>query len=164
MLVAIGGGHVVFAHAGRDSLIDRVQARTGEQSRPHQSVVASIAEAFEGRGISPRRVGIRAFFGVDHRAFGHPLHEDHDGSEENRLIVEHIARQWPAWSDRIVTVEDNVAYLSLRCLIQAETVRLGFRSFGYEKVLPISGAYGHTRHPDPALKQARNLIIVHRTS
>lgn len=159
VLVAAGRGLVIAAHASRDSMLDRAFIRNEAPPREYASVVRSIiGHASKSGHVLPKHLSLRGFFTLPAEDFPHPPSHP-DWGAENVQLAEFIAGKW---GPHIMTGPD--LHLSIPELIKAQGAEHRFGRVGVEKDLPRSGAFGYTRHANEAMRTARNLVIVHRTS
>ena len=163
LVVATGGGYLIAAHAGRDSLLDRRAIVEGVR-REHEGVIYAIAAEFAKLGISSHEVVLEAFFSIAPEAFGHPLGHPVHG-RYNCCMVRWIEKRWGKMLDGIVTVKDGVAYLDLPKLIFAQAKAVGFHADLDERwggtFWGDFDNFASTRSDAP---RARNLIIARRVA
>lgn len=164
VLVASGGspsGKAVclVAHAARDSLIDREFIRTGvlTPGREYVSIVEHMAAAARNLGVDPSYLDMKALFSLPAEVFAHPLKHEVFRDYNEKLVA--YAREL---DETIVSERDDVAYLDNAGLALAQARKEGFRSCEEHCTLPVDGPFGHTRHPDPDMRNPRNLVFVCR--
>ncbi len=92
VIVAVLGDYVIFAHAGRDCVINRKRVLGEPDARPFESVVDNIVKAFlEFEGSEPVLSNIRAWvlYSIKPENFVHRF-DDEKHHVYNRLVVPHL--------------------------------------------------------------------------
>ena len=162
-----GVSRMIFAHAGRDSLIDRKRIDNGTP-REHEGILYAIAAAFEDWGTPPNRVSIEAFFSIDPEVFLHSfdIPGDEERAQAHRALYRDIRRRWGDAACYEAQTPDGhpAAAIDQPQLILAQAQEIGFGFCRHQGLLPLAGPYPHTRHPVEAMRGKRNMIILHRTA
>jgi hypothetical protein len=158
LVVAIGGGHVIAAHASRESLIDRGRIETGTPSRDHESVIHSIAAWFQKKRVPVDQVNVRIFFTVKAKAFPHPFTGSAHSPYNQKLHADIMGRN--LGKD---VMQRDTGRLSIPGLIHGLCAKEGFATRRVLNLLPLptDGAFAYTRHQKPHLASARNLVMLH---
>lgn len=152
-LVALGGPHILFGHAGRDSLLDRSRiAGNTAGVRRYESIVFSIADAFAKRGVRAADISLFGFFGIAPELFDHPFEHPEYG-EFNRKMVAYTNARWPG--------SFKGTHLNLGRLVQAQAREAGFAQGLCVGEIHESETFPTTRHPTRS--QDRYLVFAHRT-
>ena len=164
LLVAEGGGRLLVANAGLASLVDSVLVDTGVPSRPHESVVFAIADAFRGHRVPLEHVSLSVLFSIppEHCRFSLDIGPF---AEFHKKLYAYGTDRWGGepFHDRKVGAERQFTVsLPLVAIAQADAAGLkGLLSA--QLTLPEAGAYAYTQHPNPRLNgPTRNLVIVRR--
>ena len=151
-----GCKHMVVAHAGRDSLIDR-GAVTGVPTRKHISVVHAIIDAFRERGIPAHQIDMCMQFSIPTVAFEHEFSHPHHG-RYNRALGEFVDERWPGCTVR----KNGSLFLNLQHVFLEQAARAHVRSLQAIEPLDEHPDLAHTRDgKDPG---RRNLFIVKRNN
>lgn len=80
-------GTVIAAHAGRDCLVDRARLKTGNPSRPHESVVDAIVDFFHRKfSDKPGDLEVVSVCGIAAHNFSHPLDHPTYGDVNRNLV------------------------------------------------------------------------------
>ncbi len=111
-------GEVAAAHAGRDSLIDRVHIDTGIPSRKTDTVVESILLA---TGWEPRDLSAFICAGIGPEYFTHPW-EDPVHGERNRKMIQWIIERYG--KENIVGKKEE-GRIDMPTLIRSQCILLG---------------------------------------
>jgi hypothetical protein len=166
---------MIAAHAGRDSLIDRnrmlrayldqpaYSEAPGAARRPFEGVLYAIVEAFRRWDISVHGLEVQGFYSLPASVFLHPLHHPKFGIW-NRSMLECIQGRWGGKA--AYKVEDShegpCVAVSVKELFLAQARELGIAYIGHHPDIDANGTLAHTRHPNPAMREKRNLVIIHR--
>lgn len=98
LTVAILRDHLIFAHTGRDCVIDRQRVLTGVPSREKESVVDSIIDAFCALGYNEKHfcdLSVWVLYSIKPRDFLHRF-DDAQHGEYNRRVGSDLARRTSA--------------------------------------------------------------------
>lgn len=148
----------LFAHGGRDSLIDP-GTYDGSSPRKHFSVVdAMVAYAVEQCGVDRKHLFLRSFFSLPWQRFRHDATDDR--SQRIRRVLAKRGQE-----SALQLNEEGVQCLSLNTLIkrQAEQLNIAFALDVGLLDLPENGDFAYTRHPNPELGGTmRNLVTLER--
>lgn len=87
-------GHLICAHAGRYSLVDRVWLKTGAASREHPSVVSAIVARFAKMGDKPGDITYFITCGISPKNFKHPADDPQQGESNARIIKWALSISW----------------------------------------------------------------------
>ncbi|MHB8913412.1 MAG: hypothetical protein ACYC4I_00115 [Minisyncoccota bacterium] len=155
IILASAGKHLIVAHAGRDSLIDR-GAVMGKQSRRRLSIVDEIVCTFGRNGRSPKEIAMVMMFAIpagnfEHRE-NHPVY-----GEYNRALVTFAER----WRGAILW-RNGHPHLNLERVFLEQARQAGVRRAQAICQLDDFSGLAHTR--DGKDSNRRNLIIVKRIS
>lgn len=97
LTVAILRDHLIFAHTGRDCVIDRERVLTGVPSRAKESVVDSIIDAFCELGYTEKHfcdLSVWVLYSIKPQDFLHRFDDQRHG-EYNRRVGSDVARWTP---------------------------------------------------------------------
>ena len=155
IIVAIGDGEVIAAHASRDSMIDRTRVMTGSQSRQHESVLHAIVREFKDWDISPSQVHVHVYFSVPAAAFTHDFSDAAYGAF-NRALHRDLRKR--GLGDDVM--QKATGAFSIPALCAGLGRQLGLGKVEKSCMLPQHGRFGYTRNPIDSLKKARNLEFV----
>ncbi|MEX1026560.1 MAG: hypothetical protein WD049_00920 [Candidatus Paceibacterota bacterium] len=161
---------VIMAHAGRDSLIDRVALQEIREPRHHFSVVDAIAERIPPNVRGQTEVFITCGIGADH--FAHPVGGTNESGESVVNLHNVTLRDYliGLGKDCLYGDPDQVK-ISLPHVIQAQFHRHGITDVSWDSI----DTYGdreeigrYHRYPwhssrrgrNPGEKQYRNLVLV----
>ena len=128
LIVAAYEDSLVFAHAGRDCILDRARVQTAgkKKGRPHESVVNSLMEMLQKKSafpdsFDPRKVEVWVYWSIQPdnflHEFAHPTH-----GRWNRAAADYVRRQF---GDRTAMQNANGVWLDLPAIIQGQLVKLG---------------------------------------
>ncbi len=158
VLIATGCGHMIVAHAGRESLIDRKFIETGIKSRPQVSVVGSIVQKFWEYNIHPTRLCFHVMYAIPPSEFVH--HLDHPiYGEYNRKLITYLLCRCPS---AIFGQNPTKFHLNLGALIIKQSYDYGVSDVVVTDCLDEYDDLTYTRKSgvDATL---RNLIVVKHT-
>lgn len=160
VVIATGGGHMVVAHAGRDSLVDR-GAVTGTSTRTYVSVVHAILATFREEGVQPGRIAMRMLLAIPAEKFGHWFgHPQYGGF--NRRLAEFVDFRWKgACSVRSNGSGPCTAFLNLERLFIAQAIEAGVQEVETSHPLSDHPCLAHT-HDGHSNRGRRNLVVVKR--
>ncbi|MDP2665457.1 MAG: hypothetical protein Q8P23_02300 [bacterium] len=156
VITATGDGHMIVAHAGRDSLIDR-GAVLGEPTRKHLSVVHAIIDAFKERGVPAKDVDMCMQFSISTEVFAHEFDHPQYG-RYNRQLGEFVDAWWPDCTAR----KNGSLFLNLEYVFMQQAARVHVASARATERLDKHPELAHTHDgEDP---NRRNLFIVKRNA
>jgi len=154
IIIATGGGQMIVAHAGRDSLIDRgVLMR--EPTRTHLSIVYAIAEAFIKQGIRPNEIEMQMLFSIPAKMFKHDLNHHLYGEQNHQL-----AAFMSTWCPDGATRENGSIFLNLEKIFLKQAQMIGVRKAFATHSLSQFPVMAHTH--DKKGRDRRNLLMVKR--
>ncbi len=161
VIVATCGEHLVFAHAGRDCLLDRQRVLTNgkEKGRPHESVVNAVVSALLKKSrmdTDIKNICVHVFFSIRPEDFYHPFeHPNTNSGVYNRALATYARRNY----DGTCIIHDRQGiYLDLPPIIAHQFRQLGVRSVNLDSAyLPTSAS--HTRNGDG---KGRHLAMIVR--
>ncbi len=157
IIIATAYEHMIVAHAGRDSLIER-SAVMGEPARKHLSIVNAIIEAFKERGARTHEIVMCMQFSIpvgkfEHR-FDHPRHGAY-----NKALAAFIDERW---KNCMIRENGNAMFLSLESLFVEQARQAGVSHVWAAVSLERNYGLAHTHDgEDPG---RRNLIFVKRNA
>ncbi len=100
--------HLVFAHAARESLIDKPRVITGQSSRHHESVVDSIVSSFREMGYGQHQIAANLkvwmlYFIKPRDFFHHKEHPEHweYNSKVGPYLAERLGTGFAQWPDGV---------------------------------------------------------------
>jgi hypothetical protein len=153
-IIAESGQHLIVAHAGRDSLVDR-GAVIGSPMRKHISVVLAIINAFEKRGVSTDRLTMSMHFAIPTLVFMHRF-DHYEFGEYNQSLFKFIVGRWPGCAHK----NGTGMFLDLEALFVSQALEVGIRHAWALNSLAQYPDLAHTRDgQDP---QRRNLFVIKR--
>ena len=154
LIIATAGEHMIVAHAGRDSLIER-NAVLGKPSRRHVSVVYAIIEELLKKGESLNEIVMCMMFSVPAESFDHhPMHPEY--GTYNRELIKMIDMLWDGSTVR----KNGCVFLDLESVFVNQAREIGVRCAWAIHSLREFPALAHTRDgKDPS---RRNLFVVKR--
>lgn len=156
VIIATDDDHVIVAHAGRDSLIDR-GAIVCAPSREHFSVVDTIVASFAERGTPIGAIKMCMLFAIPAKTFEHRL--DHpEYHEYNYALSVFIKARWPSCA----LWENGNVFPDLEKLFVEQAREKGLCNVWAINSLALFPDLAHTHDgQDPS---RRNLILVKRTA
>ena len=154
-IIAVGGGYMIIAHAGRDSLIDRGWVTGGQPIRTNISVVHAIVKTFAERGVHAYEISMRMELSIPVGVFEHRFDHPEYG-EFNKALWKFLIEQWPSGCIR----ENGSMFLDLEELFKEQARHLGVRDVQSENSLAEFPDLWHTRKDGDSSK--RNLFIFKR--
>ena len=143
VIIAASDEYLLVAHAGRDSLIDR-GAVVGENTRENVSVVESIVEAFQERGVPANEISMRMEFAIPAAVFEHRF--DGVDGDHNRRLCELIRDPKKGWPSAISKNGGNSFFLDLEALFEEQTRQAGVTDALAENSLAEFPFLAHTRN------------------
>lgn len=110
----------VAAHAGRDSLVNRMFLQSGRRigDRPADSVVESIVKCFSQKEIGNLHIAVIA--GIEADLFQHPL-EDAKYGVYNRQLKKYLQKTAPI----AISESNNILRINIPALIKQQFLTLG---------------------------------------
>jgi len=105
VLIATGENHMIVAHAGRESLIDREFIKTGVRSRPQTGIVDSIVQKFQEYHVHPAQLRFHVMYAIPADEFLHHLNHKIYG-EYNRKLLAYLRSKWP----RAISSENSTEF------------------------------------------------------
>ena len=163
MAVATYKRHMVFAHAGRDCLLDRVRVDSfdEQQGRRFPSVVTSIVEALkeesrESEDFNPGKVRAWVYGSIRPEDFTHPLN-DPKYDIYNGKMYGYVKRRF---GPECVGIKDNAVQLDLPVLIRRQFMGLGVP----EDRVSLTHAYLPSHFPTTRGGNGKYLAVALRTS
>ncbi|MHB1163501.1 MAG: hypothetical protein ACYCZZ_03210 [Minisyncoccota bacterium] len=155
VIIASVDDHMIVAHAGRDSLIDR-GAVMGTPTRKHVSVVDAIIDAFKQKSAAIHRMTMCMQFSISAEAFEHRFDHPQHGAY-NRALAAFIDAKWPGSALR--KTADGLL-LNLESVFIEQARQAGIRNVWTFLSLNECPELAHTR--DGKKPDRRNLILVKR--
>jgi hypothetical protein len=155
MIIASAGDHLIVAHAGRDSLVDRRAVMGATPYREHLSVVHSIIEAFAEKGLAPKTIKMCMQFAIPAEVFEHRFDHPRHGPF-NRALKKFVDERWPGCT----TEKDGRMFLNLEFLFEEQAKQAGVRNVWAINSLAVFPLLAHTH--DGRDPRARNLFLVKR--
>jgi len=156
---ASGAAFCITAHAGRNSLIDMRIVRGLPRTRNSMSIVDSMVAYVKAKhGPNVRGLVMRCFFSLPWERYPHSMDDPTYGVANNNLRTHLLS----AGMFGALLQKDGNHHLSLPTLVRLQAARHDMAVFTHGFDLPVQGDFGYTTHPDPALRGARNLVVVHR--
>ncbi|MHB0865518.1 MAG: hypothetical protein ACYC1Y_01255 [Minisyncoccota bacterium] len=155
VIIAHADEHMIVAHAGRDSLIDR-GAVIGTPTRKHVSIVDAIIDAFKQKSVAIHRMTMCMQFSISAEAFEHRFDHPQHGAY-NRALASFIDEKWPASAMR--KTADSLL-LNLESVFIEQARQAGIRNVWTFLSLSECPDLAHTR--DGKKPDRRNLILVKR--
>jgi len=163
MIVATYKKHMVFAHAGRDCLLDRVRIDSfdKQEGRRYGSVVTSTMEALKEESFEsdfdPRKVHAWVYGSIRAEDFTHALDDVKYGAYNGKMYDYVRERFGP----ECVAVRDNLMQMDLPILIQRQFMKLGVP----EERVSLTHAYLPEHFPTTRSdSKTRYLAVALRTS
>ncbi|MGC9602307.1 MAG: hypothetical protein ABSE76_01010 [Minisyncoccia bacterium] len=132
VIVVSNGYDLVFAHAGRESLLDwrRVKTRGKEEDR-HTDVVENVIEAIGGK---PKDLHVWPFFFIKPSDFYHRFDDpDPKHAKYNRAAAEYLPHKYGVYAGKIdehgIYIDlSNIAYAqAVKCGVLGENIHLDYR-------------------------------------
>ncbi|HEC93815.1 MAG TPA: hypothetical protein ENI56_00340 [Candidatus Kaiserbacteria bacterium] len=158
VIVSTGGDMMIVAHAGRDSLIERVKIENGYSSRTHLSVIGAIVKTFWRLGVVTNKIHMHVFLTIPSHLFTHSFDHPIYG-RYNRRLYELVRDRWMS----AIAGKDNLGFcLSLNNLIVAQARDVGVGSIVVSDSISEHPELAHTR--DGKNKNRRNLVVVKASS
>ncbi len=157
VIVACYENRCVFAHAGRDSLLDRGRI-SGTNTREVESVCESMLEALAAPKALRGRAYFYAFFSIGPSVLTHELAHPAYG-EFNRAMHFHLRR---LWGEGCSYEREGIIHLNLMNLIRNQLMRFGVPKRNitlHAKKIEKRPELFHTRDGGG---QNRNLIVIAR--
>ncbi|HUQ30379.1 MAG TPA: hypothetical protein VM103_02550 [Candidatus Paceibacterota bacterium] len=157
VIIAVAGEHMIVAHAGRDSLIDRFVVAGRDASRTDFSVVHAIVRTFvETKCVEKaEEIAMCMAFAIPPMVFCHPFADTVFG-EYNRKLASFASSRWEGGA--IIT--KNGVHLDLQAIFHAQAREVGVERTWVTHSLAEHTDLAHTR--DGVNRDRRNLIIVGR--
>jgi hypothetical protein len=156
LAVATARGRSVAGHISRDGMVDWSLVLTGIRGRKHESDYHAIARQFDVWQVPRSEIRVRNVFFIDPKAFDHPF-DDLKYGDRNRTLYNFLFNRFGA---QVMKHGNGNGQLSLPALCRVIGDELGFDRVKSTCILPPAGGFGHTRNPDPLLKEGRNLAFV----
>lgn len=156
LIIATSGEHVIVAHAGRDSLIER-DAVLGKPFRQHVSIVYAIIEEFLKKDEPLNGIAMCMLFSIPTELFDHhPRHPEHGAY--NRALITMVDT---LWHGSTVRKNENV-FLDMESIFVNQAREKGIRRAWATHSLRDFPALAHTRDgKDPS---RRNLFVIKRNA
>lgn len=156
-VVVTGCGTCIVSHAGRASAMDMRDFGGESYPREHFSIIDKLVQVVDNLGHDPRDFRVDVLFALPRDDFAHPLNDPVYG-EVNRAMRDYLELYGPA----VYEVRDEVLYLDLGALIVAQALEA---KFGHASAkCELTRHHATTRHPDPAMRDQRNAVVVVRTA
>lgn len=150
-IVATADEHMIVAHAGRDSLIER-SAVLGTPAREHPSIVNAIIEAFDKKGFPANRISMSMYLAIPASVFEHRFDHPFCG-EYNRALARFVDDRWPGCT---VHRKDSM-FLDLESVFIEQARAAGLRHAWATLSLDTCPGLVHTRGGE---NRQRNLIVI----
>lgn len=166
LIVATFQDNLIFAHAGRNSLLDMtfIRSNGNQRSRPRESVVDDIMKAFGTTPETSHEVRAWVFFSIRPEYFSHPYGDARHGSA-NQALARFLDER--GHSENAFWVEGRALHLDLPELIKEQFKRYGVPE-GNVKIdhglAYLPEGFAHTRVREKEQRNRRNLIAVTRTT
>ncbi|MBI2025446.1 hypothetical protein HYT04_01505 [Candidatus Kaiserbacteria bacterium] len=156
LIIATAGEHMIVAHAGRDSLVER-NAVLGKPARQHVSIVYALIEEFLKKGAPLNEIVMCMMFSVPTELFNHhPMHPEYGAY--NRALIKLVDT---LWDGSTVRKNDNV-FLDMESLFVNQARDAGIRRAWATHSLREFPSLAHMSDgKDPS---RRNLFVVKRNA
>ncbi len=168
VIVATWREYLLFAHAGRDCLLDRerIKSRGERQSRGNESVVNAIISAFIDLGMTSTRELDHAhawiFWAIKPENFRHDFEtERKEHREYNNGLAEYLP-QFMRWDDQVASIDNRGVSLDTARLARAQFLKNGVPS----ENVHLEYAYlpDHLPHTRKGDGKGRYLVAIARQS
>jgi hypothetical protein len=141
VIVVSNGYDIVFAHAGRESLLDRTRVEThGKKENRHTDVVENAIKAIGG---NPKDLHVYPLFFIKPEAFYHGR-DDKKHAKYNRAAMEYLPKKYGVYAGK---VDDNGIYIDLANIARAQAMQCG---------VPGEHVHMDNRHMPEDLPHTRN--------
>lgn len=157
VIIATDGEHMLVAHAGRDSLIDRNAVMGLPMTREHLSIVDAIIAAFKEKGVPPQRIDMHMQLSIPAAAFEHRFDHPQYGAY-NRALSAFVDAHWPHCT---LNKTDKSMFLDLESVCVEQARQAGLRYVWATSSLGEFPSLAHTRDGNNPYR--RNLVLVKRT-
>lgn len=157
LIVATCKNRLIFAHAGRDSLIDRKLIQSGVPGRERESVVDSIVEQF-AEDIDFWSIHVYVYFALNPWVLSHPLNSPEYGTF-NQKMFDYVGKKW---KEGCATIEEGAVHLDLPLLIRRQFEQQGLPPLNIHTNFDRIDESPHFHHTRAELKNHRNLLVVAR--